>query len=223
MAWNKNLPANNSKIRLSPAYIRDNWTAIETGLVPYDYLQMEKQAADPSTTANTGWFFSKADSVLGYTEAFYKNSNGSTVQLTLNGAIGSSATSFFGTNFVATGYMQSAQGFTIDGTYKYAATNFITARASIGSGGAATQSDGITSSRLSTGIYEIVVSLGRLTVNSYQIIATPLASGSTTILNIVTKPVVNAATTTTIQIETKERSGGSHINAAFEVIIVGGR
>lgn len=223
MAWNKNLPANNSKIRLAPAYIRDNWDAIETGLVPYDYLQMNKKADDPATTANRGWLFSKADSISGYTEAFHKNSNGSVVQLTSNGFVGSSTTPFFGTNFIANGYIQTTSGLTFDGSYNYTASNLIAARASISSGGSASQSDGITSNRTSTGIYEVVVSLGRLTVNSYQVIATPLASGSTTILNIVTKPVVNAGTTTTIVIETKERSGGSHINAAFEIIIVGGR
>lgn len=217
MAWNRTLPANNSKIRLSPSYIRDNWDAIETGLVPFDFLQLQQQAADPATTATTGWLFSKNSA--GVTELFYKDPSANVIQMTSVGRIGSSTTNVIFNDAQFT-------RFTLDGTYYYTALSLITAKGTVHGDGSVSQGDGITCTRTGAGFYTVIVAAGRLQNSKYQAAMTSFQSDTgahTTILNIVQAPNVNPALPTNILVEVVKRDGGTHIDAGFDVIIVGGR
>lgn len=87
MAWNKNLPADNTKLRLAPGVIRDNNDALETGAVPFDAIQLQEQAASPpggiTPGASKGFFYGHPNN--GQTEAFFVNSASIIRQLTGNG------------------------------------------------------------------------------------------------------------------------------------------
>lgn len=96
MPWDRTLPANSSKIRLSAGYIRSNWDAIEFGDVPYDKLQLQEQAANPTQTADTGWLYTKDSATI--TELFYMDDQATpeVIQLTSGGKIGSSGRDLIG-------------------------------------------------------------------------------------------------------------------------------
>lgn len=82
MAWDTTKPTTGTKLRLVPSVITPNWDAIETGEVPYDKLQLQEQAGNPTNAANTAYLYSKEDAATGYTELFSINSNGNAIQLT---------------------------------------------------------------------------------------------------------------------------------------------
>jgi len=92
MAWNKDFPANNTKIRLDPAGVRANWDAIETGGVPYDFLKLQLQGADHARETGYGWLYTKAGG-SGRSELFYMDDRDPALvtRLTRDGGIG-----FFG-------------------------------------------------------------------------------------------------------------------------------
>lgn len=79
-AWDASQPTDGTKLRLGPGLIRANWSALETGGVPFDALQLQEQAVDPASAANTGFLYGKASG--GSTEAFFENSAGLIKQLT---------------------------------------------------------------------------------------------------------------------------------------------
>lgn len=82
MAWDNTQPTDNTKLRLAPALIRANWDALETGGVPFDYLQLQEQATEyPGVhPANTGFLYAKQSGTT--TEAFFENDAGTIKQLT---------------------------------------------------------------------------------------------------------------------------------------------
>lgn len=82
MAWDKNLPADTTALRLGPSYQRDNWDAIETG---DDTLKVAKwnlaqQGSAPGSIATTYQIFSKQGNSK--SELFGINSAGNVTQLT---------------------------------------------------------------------------------------------------------------------------------------------
>lgn len=81
MPWSASEPTDNTKIRLAPAVLRTNFAALETGGVPFDALQLQKQAGDPAAIADTGFVYSK-DPGTGRTECYYEKDNGAVVPVT---------------------------------------------------------------------------------------------------------------------------------------------
>ena len=79
MPWDPSLPADNTKLRLAPAMIRANWQALETGTLPFDNVQLQEQAGDPASAANTGFLYAKQSGAR--TQAFYESDNGTVYQL----------------------------------------------------------------------------------------------------------------------------------------------
>lgn len=86
MAWQTSKPAGSDAIQDSDDNIRDNWTAIETGLVPYDYLRLEVQGSAPTEIADHGLLY--AFDVNAKAELHYEDEDSNDVQLTSGGKIG---------------------------------------------------------------------------------------------------------------------------------------
>lgn len=99
MAWQKNLPGDDTKLRTSQTYVRANWDAIETGGVPYDKLKLESQGANPTREAGFGWVYGKNPGT-GFTELYYEDDRNpaSVIQLTNVGGIGNSTVSLYANN-----------------------------------------------------------------------------------------------------------------------------
>jgi hypothetical protein len=213
MTWAPLQPTNSTKLRSAPGVIRTNWAAIEAGLVPFKNLRIVKLAVGnvPTSVANQGFLYGKQSN--SNTELFYINDNSQIVQLTRGGKIAN------------TDIPLLTSGVSFDDSYFYKASNLIAARASVADDGTVNMADGITSANTGTGLYTITVDSGRLQTNTYQILTTAFTSASSDhmILNLLTKPAVNSATTTVITLETIKRDGGGHKNTSFEIAILGGR
>ncbi len=69
MAWNKGLPTVGTKLRLTPSILQANNEAVEEGGVPFDFLSMSDQVADPAREDDTGKIYGKA--VSGISELFF--------------------------------------------------------------------------------------------------------------------------------------------------------
>lgn len=82
MAWDKNLPADTTALRLGPSFQRNNWEAIETGdaTLKLAKLNLAQQGSDPGSIATTYQIYGKNSN--GNTELFGQNSKGDIVQLT---------------------------------------------------------------------------------------------------------------------------------------------
>ena len=82
MAWDKNLPANTTQLRLGPGFQRANWDAIETGdsSLKVEKWNFAQRAGDPSLIASTFQLYSK--SFDSKSEFFGINSDGDIVQFT---------------------------------------------------------------------------------------------------------------------------------------------
>lgn len=219
MAWSTTLPANSTKIRLTPSVLQANWVAIETGGVPYDTLKLQKQGAAPARSDGFGWVYG-LDPGTGFTELYYEDDRATSLKTQITNGAGT-PTQGLG----ATTQLVYASGLRFDTSYSYKATNFITARCSVASDGTPSMALNATASKTGTGEYTVTISSGTLQVNSYQVIATcfETSGGDTAILNLLTKAVVNPATTTVITLNTKRRSDGGLRDTPFEIIIVGGR
>lgn len=214
MAWNKNLPADSTKLRLSAAIIRANWAAIEEGGVPFDYLQLSEQGSNPTRANDTGWLLGKQED--SQTELFYMDDRNPAVltQLTRNGRIGIYTQGVNASNFI------------MDNTsFNFAKNQMIIAMGHVTSGGnlnfgvnidSATQTD--------TGRYTINVKANALLTANYLVIATTNRSGAgnSRWIMVIDKPTPVAATPTVIEFQTRSNSD-SATNSSFDVIIIGGR
>lgn len=90
-AWQSSKPAGSDTIKTSDENIRANWDAIETGLVPYDYIRLEAQGSDPTAVADHVLLFGKDASSK--TEVHWIDEDSNSVQLTSGGLLGSTGTS----------------------------------------------------------------------------------------------------------------------------------
>ena len=103
MVWNKGLPLGTTPIKNSDQMIRDNWDAIEDGLVPYAKLRLDEQAGDPANITDTVQLYSKqVDSV---TRFFCEEEDGTVIQITEGGALPLSEISADPTNAANKGFL----------------------------------------------------------------------------------------------------------------------
>lgn len=210
MAWNKNLPADASKLRLSAGIIRANWDALETGGVPYDYLQLQEQAVNPTRQNNTGWIFSK-DPGSGFTEFYYEDDRNPAIvtRLTNNGGIGALGQLIYGSAIVTSGTYQNTQN------------AFCSAWARVNSAGTLLSGFGVTSSRISTGLYEITF-ISALSHSNYSVVATTF-DNTTPDHNRVAMMVTQAVGSFRLRMQRIDQSGGNTIDVGFSVAVFGGR
>ena len=211
MAWNKSLPADATKLRLSASIIRSNWDAIETGGVPYTKLQLAKQAVNPTRQNSTGWLFTK-DPGTGFSELYYEDDRNpaKVLELTSNGRLG---------NSTATAIIQNL---TFNGTYNNTQAAMVSAYARCGSAGGVTYGNNIAScTRTGTGNYTIVTSAVFNNANvSVQLTSYQASSDTPAGITVLSDPTF-AAGQVSFDVEIKNRSG-SAIDRKFFVVVCGG-
>lgn len=219
MAWNKNLPENATKIRLDPSILQANWEAIETGGVPYDYLQLSSQSSDPTRADDTGWLYTK-DPGDGIQELFYQDDQDTAkiIQMTQNGSIGSTSTQVNASQITFNTTSGEALNY-VDG-------QFVTAYGYISAAGALSKEKNLeNASRISTGVFQFNVTAGVLLNDNFIICATArddTASGSALRgVEVVSVATVVIANPTTIQVQV--RKNDSKVDISFYVMICGGR
>lgn len=216
MAWNKDLPADASKLRLSAGYIRANWTGIENGDVPYVYLRLAEQVVDPTRLNDRGWLFAKQDD--SQTELFYMDDRNpaKVTQLVQNQRLGIPTQGVNASNLI----MDST-------SFAYAKNQMITAMGHVTSGGNLSFGVNIDSAALlvNPGQYTIDVTADALLTSNYLVIVTGnrVGVGNTRVPMVVSKPAPVVATATTIQIQMVAPNSDNDTNSSFDVIIIGGR
>lgn len=72
MAWSKNVPGANDRLKDSQSDIQQNFEAIETGGVPYDAIKLQNQESAPGTESGHGFLYTKTDD----NELYFKDSGG---------------------------------------------------------------------------------------------------------------------------------------------------
>lgn len=90
MTWQKTKPAGSDSIKSSDQNLRDNFAAIEEGLVPFDYIRWDAQGSNPSAVADHLIAFSKDVSSKAELHTIDEDSN--VIQLTSAGSLGSTST-----------------------------------------------------------------------------------------------------------------------------------
>lgn len=217
MVWNPSRPADSDRIRLSAGLLRDNFQAIEDGNVPYTTISLEQQASFPPL-ANHNRLYGYLNATSGNTELMSVNNAGQIVYLTEGGLLGASNQN---------GRFSSiwTSNLSFDGLYPYSGQLMVTARGTISLSGLISSNYNLTVSKTGTGQYTLTIPAGVMNFNSYQVILTPqyLGGGNTALPYLVTKPTINPANPTLINIETRSVISGNRFDNAFEVIIVGGR
>jgi hypothetical protein len=213
MPWTPSKPADNEKIRNLGAVIRPNWAAIEQGEVPYDYLQLQEQGANPTRADNTGWLYSKEfDS---QTELFYEDDRNPALvtQLTSNGKLGGSSTNII------------FDTLSHDGTFTFNESNFISAWAYFTASSAANlaPSSGVNitnRARSSTGIYTVTTSASFANANVCVLVQPFTGSDNPQAINITAVPTI-AGNIISIPIDLRNRDG-NHADRAFYIALIGG-
>jgi hypothetical protein len=210
MAWDKTLPADASKLRLSAGYIRANWTALENGDVPYVKLKLAEQAANPTRANDTGWLFTKQAS--SQTELYYEDDRNPALvtQISNNGGIGATSQILYGSAVITSGSYQNTQN------------AFISAWGSVDSSGNLTAGFGVTSARNSTGLYTITFTSALSGANNYGVCATAYEDPGPNHNRVAMCTVRNAANFR-IRTQRTDQSGGSFEDCAFMFVVFGGR
>jgi len=227
MAFDKTLPANNTKIRQYPTVLTANFAGVEEGV---DSLQqwkinlIERNAipsappVDPARIDNTMQLYSKQNAD-GETDLYVidDRSTANVVQLTENGRIGGAAQDFTIDEF-----------YFVDNDTKYDAGNIVKARGSFNSSGVLTNGSNMSTSGTpnpSTGVFNVDVDADVLeNGSSYQVFCTCVTGISTNArtINIVSKATPATGVATTIQVQVYRRDGNTKINQAFEIMVIGG-
>ena len=212
MTWDPSKPADNTKLRLAPGLIRTNWNAIEQGGVPYDYLQLQEQGANPTRADNTGWLYSKQGS-SGQSELFYQDDSATAkvIQLTSVGGIGN------------TNMIHYAQSISFNGVYQNNQTAMITAWGkTVQTGGMAYNGLNLpTMTSGGTGLYSFTTASVFNNANVViLVLPNEVGSGNPVGIGITAGPTL-VGNTITFSLGVRDRNG-SHTNTPLYVAIIGG-
>lgn len=215
MAWSKILPGNNEKIRNLGSVIRPNWEAIEEGddvgvanMLQMRSVQLDNRTglaanSDPITNAGTHYVYSKDDGG-GTQEGFMKDSAGNVLQLTNGGKIGSTSMNY------------EADTISFDATRTYNENNIVPAWGYVASG-ALSYGNGVSSvAKISTGLYEITFTAGRLTTTSYAVVAMGVT-------NVSSSWDGSTKTTTNFRCQFRQSADGSLKDSNFFFMVTGGQ
>lgn len=218
MVWNASRPADSDRIRLSAGLIRDNWTAIEEGTVPYDALSLENQTLTIPPLANHNRIYGYTNVRSGQVELYSINPANQGVYLTEGGKLGSA-------NQDAIFYTAQMSYLTYDNSFFYTGSLMPTARISVSSNGSGSMAVNMSVTRTGTGRYTLTIPAGILTVNSYVLMCQPRYNASTNsvFIDVVSKPNISAGSATVIQVEMVARSDGGKVDSPFDAVIIGGR
>lgn len=210
MPWSTSLPADSSKIRLSAGLIRANWLALETGGVPFDYIQLQEQVLNPTQTNNSGWTYTKEFS--SQTELYYMDDRATpkVTQITSNGRLGSSSTEV------------RANGITLVAGFTNLQDGFVTAWGKGAEAGGLDYGYNIASvTRTATGEYTILTNAVFNDANVAVLLTSYQASSNTPAgITIDGSPTI-AGNQISFDIEIKDRSG-VQIDRRFFFAILGG-
>ncbi len=220
MVWDKNLPANSTKLRLSPAIFQANWDAIETGGVPYDTLQLSKQVAAPARQNNTGWIYGR-DPGSGITELYYEDDQNPSVniQLTSSGTMGASTT------------VGTFSSLAIGDTSTIADKNTVViAWGKFNSSGALVYGKNMTAAAVPhpyLGTFDVNVDADFLINASYAVFGNVFHTGSDSssvrALEPMSMPLPVVATPTTIRVRIRSASGLTNTLDYFFIQVIGGQ
>jgi hypothetical protein len=213
MVWNASRPADSDRIRLSAELIRDNWTAIETGTVPFDTISLENQTLFPPLE-NHIRLYGYTNNASGQVELTSINPAGQRVRLTQGDKLGAINQSAVFNNITVSSFTLGSISNTQD--------SFCTAWARVNSAGSLVSSYRIASSvKNSTGVYTITLSPTLLNAN-YLVIAT---SRDTSIPNSNRTCMVTAQTASTFRVRTQRNNsdpGYEDTDCDFCVAVFGG-
>ena len=161
MSWNSSLPADTTKVREGPLYIRNNFQAIQEA--PSSFSQYCANLISrstvgpipntPATIADVMEVYSRDGDVSGDPELYAQNDSTGEVQLTSGGRMGSQSTS-----------VDAAALYMAGGTIGYTGNNFVTAWALVTPSAAPTPptitygSNIASATNSSTGVYTVVTS-----------------------------------------------------------------
>lgn len=211
--FNFDNPLDTVKIRNLPSNIRNNFQSQKNGGSSFVMGRANLfTSSTPSTQASMIRLYGKSDG--SNVELNVKDEQGNAYQITENGKLGSQGT------------QQLTSGISFDDSYFYTASNFVAARAHIGSTAAVTMADGISSAtNPSTGKYTVVVDSGRLQVDDYEVHVQcrSVSESALYVAVVAVKPTVNPATTTTIEVYVWNAVAGALADKRFDIIVVGGR
>lgn len=219
MVWNKALPGDAEKIRRLGEVIRPNWDAIEEGddvgvdgMLQMRSVQLSERSAtalndDPTPNVGTHYIYSKI--IDGAQECFMRASDGTVIQVTSKGSIGSS------------GGTVSFNGFTNDGgTTTYDERNFVAYWATVNAAGAIqAQSGGLTCAQVDdVSTYDISFTVNQLHTNyGVNITALKDISGSPRIGLYYTVAVGS------FRVSIVNQNGTTSAGNPFTVAVYGGR
>lgn len=213
MVWNASRPADSDLIRLSAGLIRDNFSALEIGTVPFDTISLQSQGATPAYAGHNRLYgYNNVNS--GQVEVCSVNPAGNTVLLTEGGKLGSIIQDAVFAN-------ASMGTFTLNGIAN-TQNAFCNAWVVFDSGANVLSSYNVTSvSSLGTGLYEITFSITFSSAN-YAVLATPKLTGASTHNRTC---MVSAQTTTkaTVRGQRIDQSGSSFVDVGMSVCVFGGR
>lgn len=214
MAWNRSLPANATKLRLTPSILQANWDAIEFGQVPYDYLRLEKQGAAPARVANHGLVYS-LNPGTGFTELYFRDDRNPSLQtqITNGGKIGTTSTILNAQSISFNGTFQNTQSAMCTAwSYVVIAANAISAQTNYG----------MSWTRTSTGLYKSTFTASQVTNSNYAIVGTAFSSsggGEATILSFAADKTRDTSEFS-IRIQ---KTDDSNSDRSFMVAVFGGR
>lgn len=218
MAWDKDNPGDNVKIRNIAQEIRANWDAIENGdenvsgvaglleqlSVQFSNRSSVASSADPTTNAGTHYLYSKEDGI-GTQELYTKDFDGNVIQLTNEGKIGgpSSQVNVQDVSFSA-------------GTETYNENNAITAWAYVNGSGTLQDGVGLTSSRDSTGIYTLTFTTVAANA-TYGVLVIPLHTPPN-------PRIMSYSNLSTTDFKVRNvNADGIYGDTSFSVMVMGGR
>lgn len=195
--FDKSQPTDTTKIRLLGEVIRPNWVAIEEGDNSFRPLSLNLQnrtssavSNDPTLLVDTSKFYVKNDGA-GNPEAFVIDTMGRITQLTQEGRIGGPTT-----NFKINNVQFGAS------TVTYDVNNIVSAFVRWNSAGAALTAFGCTVSRISAGVYRILLTTARNNTN-YVLVASPFNEGFTRIVKV----SIQSTTECQVRIENSSQNG----------------
>ena len=184
--WTTTLPTGSTRIRLAPAIFQDRWLNIEQGEVPSDKWQLQRQAGNPTSVANSGLIYTK-DGGSSTSELFYEDDSGTPkiIQLTKSGGIGAPAQAVYGSTYIT---LQSDNVTTFTNTQD----GFCSAAGRIaGNDGSLQAAYKVSSSvRNSEGNYSVFYSTNMQTAEGYSIQVTPRDTGNSSdaiVCNVITQ------------------------------------
>lgn len=224
MAWDKSLPANQTKIRNYPSVLTGNFAAVEEGqdsLKQWKINLIERNAipsapaTDPTRVDDVMQLYSKQNAD-GNTDLYVLDDRNpaNVIELTENGKVGGRSQDFVMQNF----YFE-------DNATSYNQGNIVKASGSFDSSGNLTGGSNMSTSASPnplTGTYNVDVDADVLeNGTNYRVVVTPFVNGSQVIAGVALKPNAATGVATTIQIKISSVSS-ANVNAAFDVMVVGG-